>query len=84
MAARPLPLGSHWIEIYKDKYGNQLQVGDRADVDMAISTPDWTTGGGRIISMPGPTSDFYGYPRMEWESDGLRRHVPNSWLIKRK
>lgn len=58
-------------------YGT-LRVGTFVVTLSNVDKPDWATHG-VVVSLPGPNSDYYDHPLVKW-SDGIKRHVPRTWL----
>lgn len=49
------------------------------DGEQRRRVPEWATKG-TVTNNPGPNSDYYGHPRVRWDSDGKQRHVSVQWL----
>jgi hypothetical protein len=55
-----------------------IRAGVRVRVRAGIDVPDWATTG-EVVSLPGPNSDYYDHPLVQW-ADGIKRHAATSWL----
>ncbi len=65
---------------HTDRYGRALAVGTRVQM-VSDNELAGEVGTGRVASLPPEGNDYYGFPEVEFDHDGRKRHVADSALL---
>lgn len=85
------PWGTSYIDV-RFRVGTKVQVRPELLKEQTVyadgttgpkKVPWWATSG-VVVANPPPGNDYHGHPYVLWDSDGKKRHVPDSWLEKAK